>query len=291
MKNTLLIDKSALLYRLCFGRNVLNKNHEQIGGLLYFIRYIYFLSKTKNIHNIIVVSDSRINKRKEINKEYKSNRIPMPEFIKRQFELINKFLEIANIPNITVSGYEADDVIYNICKNFHSKDREFYILTSDKDICHSLFPNCSLWMLRKHLDNLLIINNKEEFKDNFDIHPDKYSFFLSLAGDKSDNIKGIKNIGKIKAKKIIEQFESLDNLYNKVNDITDIKLKEQIKNEKDVAYESFELVKPKLIENLDILDKLEKENKFTNWEKEEKLNKFTKENLNADIKKILKFWF
>ena len=98
-------------------------------------------------------------------------------------------------------------------KNFHLENK-LTILTSDKDLCHSIFNNCSLWMIRKSLNDILKINSKKEFENNFDIHPDKYNFFLSLAGDSSDNIKGIKNIGKVGAKKIISQFESLDDLYS-----------------------------------------------------------------------------
>ena len=63
-----------------------------------------------------MVSDSRKNKRKELDEEYKKNRTPMPDFIKQQFKLTDELLEILDIPNITLEGYESDDIIYNICK-------------------------------------------------------------------------------------------------------------------------------------------------------------------------------
>ena len=61
-----------------------------------------------------------------------------------------------------------------------------------------------------------IINNKN-FYQNFQLFPNQIIDFKTIAGDPSDNIKGVKGIGKIGAKKLLNKFNDIDNIYKNIN--------------------------------------------------------------------------
>ena len=71
---------------------------------------------------------------------------------------------------------------------------------------------------------------KEEVKNKMGVYPDKVIDFLSLIGDSSDNIPGVKGVGPKTAIKLIEQFDTLDNMIKNIDQIKNERIKNLIQD-------------------------------------------------------------
>ena len=76
--------------------------------------------------------------RSEIYPEYKANRPPTPEDIKKSVPYIKRILEAFNIPVYELQGFEADDVIGTIAKQMENEAVDVFMMTPDKDYAQLL---------------------------------------------------------------------------------------------------------------------------------------------------------
>jgi len=179
---------------------------------------------------------------KQIDKEYKSNRkqsfiILTEEEYYRSKQMVNGLLQtLANafsfIPGvfyIHLNYLESDFVPYYILQNFNfNPENEIFIVKSrDKDLgqCLSIYPEKSFQVFRDSKRGLMILNHKQVISFHFlktleeTNQPSQLvPLYLSIAGDSSDNVIGIKGIGYKKLHSLIEEGNiqdwSLDNFEN-----------------------------------------------------------------------------
>ncbi|MGV2392897.1 UNVERIFIED_CONTAM: hypothetical protein O8I53_07930 [Campylobacter lari] len=67
------------------------------------------------------------------------------------------------------------------------------------------------------------------------MNPNQIPDYKGLAGDTSDNLKGVTGIGDKKAISLLNQFNNLENLYANINQIKG-KTKEQLLTDKELAF-------------------------------------------------------
>ena len=163
--------------------------------------------KYDKVDNLVIVWDSKINNRKLIYPNYKGNRKPKTLEEEKDktnhYSLLDKLREslktLGNWANVTLTGFEADDLIAYFVKN-STYDNNFVIVSSDNDFFQLIGNRVVQYLPHKKEFYSLI-----DFKKEFGIIPDKYPFVKALAGDKSDNIKGIDGIGIKKGIKLIKE--------------------------------------------------------------------------------------
>ncbi len=80
-------------------------------------------------------------------------------------------------------------------------------------------------------------------QDKFGVLPEQILDYLSLVGDSSDNIPGVRGIGPKTATNLIRDFGSLQQIYDQVDRITKPKLRESLMTNRDKAFLSRELAK------------------------------------------------
>src|SRR5579884_2097420 len=78
--------------------------------------------------------------REEVYPEYKAHRAPMPDDLVVQLPLIHRLLEALRVPELGVTGYEADDVIATVARAAAARGMDVLICTSDKD-CRQLIDD------------------------------------------------------------------------------------------------------------------------------------------------------
>ncbi len=109
--------------------------------------------------------------------DYKMNRKGLPENIGVGMKFIKDILKNTNAIQITVPGYEADDVIATLCRTLEGKihirstDMDFLALTNERVTCDA--------------------------KPKHNLTPDLVKLYKMCVGDPSDNIKGIKGFGAV----------------------------------------------------------------------------------------------
>jgi 5'-3' exonuclease len=145
--------------------------------------------------------DYRPNKRKALLEEYKQNRdSERNRQVHDKNELIKEFLQSMGIPSIFPREYEADDAIGFINDTLRQLDDfKHTIVTVDRDLCQLIDENvCVYDPIRK------IEINIGNFEEKLKYKKEDFIKVKALAGDKSDNIPGIKGFGNARIKKYLE---------------------------------------------------------------------------------------
>ena len=259
-----LIDAYGLIYRSYFAflsRPLLNPAGKNVSALFGFARTLVTLidsgapsaeggsSGLKKPLRLAAVFDSRTPTfRHKMYPEYKANREKAPEDLHAQVPLVEEVLSALGIPSLAADGYEADDIIATLALKCKSEGRECYILSSDKDLLQ-LVGN-GVWELRPSksassggdggLPYELVGPN--EVKADWGVSPDKVLDLLSLTGDSSDNVPGVKGVGEKTAMKLIGRYGSLDEIYKNIAGIEGA-MGKKIAEGKESAYFSKSLIK------------------------------------------------
>jgi DNA polymerase-1 len=204
--------------------------------------------------------------------EYKATRQKAPDDLHAQVPLVEEFLAALNIPCLRADGFEADDIIATLAKKCQEEKRQCYILSSDKDMLQ-LVGN-GTFELRpakaQKNDTPRAIQNTgpsweiigpAEVKKEWGVPPEKILDLLSLVGDSSDNIPGVKGIGERTAVEHIARYGSLDGIYKNIAGLGGARGK-KIAEGKESAYFSQSLIRLETNVPLPIedIDKLSAEN-------------------------------
>ena len=111
-------------------------------------------------------------------------------------------------------GVEADDVIGTLAKQASEAGQRVLISTGDKDMAQLV--NETVTLINTMTDKTLDV---EGVIEKFGVAPHQIIDYLTLTGDKVDNIPGVANVGPKTAAKWLGQYQSLDNLLHHAADI------------------------------------------------------------------------
>lgn len=234
-KNKLfLVDAYNIIFRYHFAflkNPVFNSKGINTSIAMGFTSFIIkIIKKEKPTHIAVVFDFHGKNIRKKEYPNYKANRKKTPKEIIISIPLIFKILEALNIKIVYKKGYEADDIIGTLAKKAENSNYIVYILSNDKDYIQLLTNNIIIF---NYFNNNNRILDVKEACIKYDINnPIQIIDFLTIIGDKSDNIPGIQGIGKKKAIKIIKKYGNIENIFNNIENI-DKKLKIYIINNKN----------------------------------------------------------
>lgn len=176
------------------------------------------LSEHKPTHIFLARDTKGGSFRNKIYPEYKANRSAPPEDLIPQFPLIDRLINLMNLPTFSHDEYEADDIIGSACVQWKDQFDEIYIASGDKDLMQ--FVGGNIRMLDTMKDKLYTPADVEE---KMGVRPDQIVDYLSIVGDASDNIPGMKGIGAVGAAKLLKEFGTLENI---------IEHKDQLKGKK-----------------------------------------------------------
>lgn len=129
--------------------------------------------------------------------DYKGKRDNTPEKVKSKEEyhaqqpFIQQMLGHLGIPQMTVKGFEADDLGFHLCKHFVAKGYEVNLISSDKDWLQMLDEGVTWVDMR--LDRKCTLETFAEFTKCETI--DQFIAAKCFTGDTSDNITGVGGIG------------------------------------------------------------------------------------------------
>ena len=148
-------------------------------------------------------ADYQVNKRKELSEDYKSNRdSEKNKDVHTKNYIIKELLKYLGINSVQPHSYEADDVIAIFCDKF--KDDEKIIITVDRDLCQLIDDKTIVFDPIRKVEFSL-----ENFHETLKCEKRDFLIIKALAGDKSDNIPGLKGFGKVKIQKYLNGEISL----------------------------------------------------------------------------------
>jgi DNA polymerase-1 len=211
-----LVDGSSYLYRAFHALPKLtNSAGEPTGALLGVANMLRRLLKEADPDHIAVVFDARgPTFRHEMYSGYKANRPPMPADLAKQVSAIHDLVRTLGMPLLQVAGVEADDVIGTLATQAGNAGMNCVISTGDKDLAQLVTDRISLvnTMTDTHLDRAGV-------KQKFGVPPERIVDFLSLTGDRSDNIPGVEKCGPKTAVKWLTTYGDLDSVTSHADEI------------------------------------------------------------------------
>ncbi|MCK5584358.1 MAG: hypothetical protein KAI33_11225, partial [Elusimicrobiales bacterium] len=208
-KTVFIIDAHAYLHKSYHAiRNLSNSKGEEVGALFGFYKMMASLVKKKKPDYVAVCFDSPGKTfRNEMFPEYKANRKETDPALKNQLNIARDLTKALGLKPVYLQGFEADDIISTVAREFSEKDIEVIIVSGDKDITQLVGGNIKLWDGQKPS-----YTGSEGVFEKFGVRPNRVLDYLSLIGDSSDNIPGAKGIGPKGALKLFERYGSLDEI-------------------------------------------------------------------------------
>ncbi len=174
--------------------------------------------------------------RTDLYPDYKAHRPPMPENLVPQVPKIKEYLDLRGIPRLELADYEADDVIATLARKF-SHSEPVVVLSGDKDLIPLVSERVSIYQPGKE-----ILLTPAKVREMFGIEPAQMAEILSIMGDSSDNIPGIKGIGEKGAYHLITEWGTLENIYAHLDEVKPDALRKKLEAGREAALLSRQLV-------------------------------------------------
>lgn len=215
--SVLLVDGSNVAMRAihAMSRSGLSVGEVPTGPLVAFIGTLSRHIREEQPSKVVICWDGgKSAARLAMDPNYKGQRNPAPEFEEYKdsaYDLMKKFLSLANIHHVRQQGFEADDIIAYYWRHNRPLDEKLIILSSDKDFLQLVVPDqVELVRLGSH-DTPTDRWTHERVVDEMGCRPQVLVDAMAIAGDTSDNIPGIPRFGMKTAIKVLGKAEwSLD---------------------------------------------------------------------------------
>jgi len=205
MKRVMIVDALNMYFRAYIVDPSLSTNGQPIGGVKGFLKILQKLSRDLKPDAVVVCWDGPGGslKRRQIVEEYKQGRKPIrlnrETNLTEDEELQNKIWQqerlLEYLNHLPVVQYlfpeiEADDVIAYVAQSEQFAGWEKIIVSSDKDFLQLCDNETVLFRpIQKK------VHNKNNVLEEFGIHPKNFAVARAIAGDKSDNLKGVPGAG------------------------------------------------------------------------------------------------
>lgn len=207
MSTTLLIDGSHLTYRSYHTFTLFSNSKGEPTGIPYGFFSVLSSYNRKISTRIIVAWDSKPYWRSTIQPDYKDKRVEYTEeerkTISNGFKLVQEMCTYSGIIQISKPTFEADDIIA-LCVNKLKED--ILIVSGDKDLLQLVDDSKNIKLLRPKMGDL-VLYDEAKIKEHYGITKSQIPIYLSIRGDKGDNIIGIRGLGEVKTAKLLNTVQ------------------------------------------------------------------------------------
>ncbi len=203
-----LVDGTAFVYRAFHAFTLTTAAGEPTGVIYGVGSMLNKLVRDHSPEHLVVVFDAKgKNFRHALYPQYKENRPPMPDDMRKQYEVVKDLVDAMGIHSISIPEVEADDVIGTLAITAAESGITTVIASNDKDLAQLV--NDKILMLDEAKGELI---HSEQVQQKYGVQPQQIIDFLSLVGDSSDNIPGIPLVGKKTASKWLNEYGSIKNI-------------------------------------------------------------------------------
>ena len=217
MNKFFIIDGHALIFRMFyafFRRPMVNSKGEDTSILFGFTKYLLeVLAKEHPTHVAICFDAHAKTFRHEAYPEYKANRTAAPQLVIDSVEPLTEIAKALGIPVIMKEGFEADDVICSLATRFASSQTDVYMVTPDKDFGQAIDDHIFQYKPGKGGAENEVVDKAAICAQYGISSPLQVIDILTLWGDASDNVPGVKGVGEKGAQKLVSEWGSVENIY------------------------------------------------------------------------------
>tara|TARA_Y100000310_G_scaffold338594_1_gene428640 strand:- start:6679 stop:7647 length:969 start_codon:yes stop_codon:yes gene_type:complete len=247
MNRVLIVDALNQYYRAYIVDPSISTNGQPIGGIKGFFKILQKLVRETKPDRIVICWDGAggSKRRKGKHKDYKSGRKPIRlnreiRNLTENEEMENKIWQQARVIEylnqmpmiqLMLDNVEADDLIGYITSSSEFAGWQKIIVSSDKDFFQLADEETVIYRpVQKE------ILNAKRLLERFEIHPNNFAIARAMAGDKSDNIKGVGGIGLPTAAKRLPMLRRSETVL--VDDLVDYAKAQIIEGSKLKVYDT-----------------------------------------------------
>src|SRR5690625_3123589 len=198
------------------------------------------LEKEQPTHALVAFDAGSTTFRHEFFDDYKGGRDSMPGELSEQMPYLKELLTACGLRSYELTNFEADDIIGTLANEAARQDYEVVVLSGDKDLTQLVTKDIRVDITVKGVSNVEEYT-METVEELMGVRPDQIVDYLGLSGDPSDNIPGVTGVGDKTAIKLLKQYDTMENLYEHIDEMNKSKRKENLMNEKDIAFLSKKL--------------------------------------------------
>ncbi|MFT4580717.1 MAG: DNA polymerase-1 [Gammaproteobacteria bacterium] len=228
-KKLVLVDGSSYLYRAFHALPPLTNSKDfptgAIHGVISMLRNLF--EQYQPDYYGVVFDPKGKTLRDDWYPEYKANRPAMPDELRLQIGPIHDIVRALGYPLVMIDKVEADDVIGTLARAAAAQNIDVIISTGDKDMAQLVTDSIRLI---NTMDNSVL--DIAGVVSKFGVRPDQIIDYLTLMGDKVDNIPGVDKVGPKTAVKWLEQYDDLENIISNAHEIPG-KVGENLRNSLD----------------------------------------------------------
>jgi DNA polymerase-1 len=215
-KPLVLVDGSSYLFRAFHAMpNLSNSQGEPTGAIYGVVNMIRRLLADYDPEHIAVVFDAKGKTfRNDLYPEYKAHRPPMPQELAQQIEAVHEIIKAMGLPLLCIPGVEADDVIGTLAQQATEQGIDTIISTGDKDMAQLVNQHVTLIDTMKD-----VVSDEQGVAKRFEVTPAQIIDYLTLIGDKVDNVPGVPKVGPKTAVKWLQEYGSLDGIIAHADEI------------------------------------------------------------------------
>ena len=208
------------MYYAFIRRPMINSKGEDTSILFGFTKTLMdLIIKEKPTHLAVAFDPPAKTFRHEMYPKYKANRSATPELIKSALKPLTEIVEAISIPVVMKEGFEADDVIGTMAKKAEKEGFKVFMVTPDKDYGQLVSENIYQCKQGKNGTDMEILG-REEICNAYGIDdPTQIIDILTIWGDASDNVPGVRGIGEVGSKKLIQKYSSLERVLKSLEEL------------------------------------------------------------------------
>src|SRR3989344_5312604 len=215
MKKLVLVDGNALLHRAYHATPPFATSKGELVNAVYGFSamLLKILLDLKADYIAVTWDEAGPTFRHQQYTQYKATRGPTDDGLSSQYKRVFEVDKAFNIPEFSVAGYEADDLIGTLAKQAEKlPGLEVVVVTGDRDIMQLIDKKIKVLMPKKTITDVGLYG-EEEFALKYGFDPIKLIDYKALAGDASDNIPGVAGVGDVSATKLIQKFGTVEEIY------------------------------------------------------------------------------
>src|SRR5215217_877337 len=237
-----LIDGNSLAYRAFFAlpESIATSDGRPTNAIFGFASMLVKILTDYGEVPTVVVWDAGLSGRKEMSADYKAQRTSRPDLLQLQWPHLRPLVEAFGYRNISVEGFEADDVIAALVVQAKERQIPVMVVTGDRDAYQLVGDGVRIMTTSRGITDTKVYD-RDGVIDRYGIPPEKIPDFIGLKGDTSDNIPGVPGIGDKTAAELLQRFGDLETVLASVDQISGAKRKENLTNHAEDARVSKQL--------------------------------------------------
>ena len=239
--DVIIIDGNSLMYRAFYALPLLqNARGEYTNAVFGFLNmFMKVLELFSPRFAVVALDEKGPTFRHKHFDAYKAGRRETPDELVPQMTLLRDVMDALGVWVVSLSGYEADDILGTLSREAQEKGLRVALVTGDRDALQLVSELTSVCLTKKGLAETELFT-PEHLREVYGFLPAQIVDLKALMGDASDNIPGVAGVGEKTAMKLLAQYQTVQGVYDHLEDIAG-KLQEKLRDGRDNAMMSYAL--------------------------------------------------